>query len=59
MTDIKKKKEKKESARVMVIYFDEEKTCSQRIEPRGDFNGDWKGLADAITDKKYHSYITL
>lgn len=45
----------------LVIYFNEEKTSFQIIHPTDQFNGDWKGLAEAIShsddhSKGYHSF---
>ena len=52
----------------MIIYFNKEKTNFQVIRPTHLFDGDWKGLADALTNsgktkygeiKNYHSFEIL
>lgn len=52
----------------MIIYFNKEKTKYQIIRPNQTFDGNWKGLADAITGsgegkygyiKNYSHYVIL
>jgi len=52
----------------MIIYFNKEKTAYQIIRPSQGFDGNWKGLADAITQsgetrngyvKNYAYYVIL
>lgn len=40
----------------MIIYFNKEKTNFQVIRPSVKFDGDWKGLADAITNSGKTKY---
>lgn len=49
------------SDRYLVIYLDATKKNKIIVHPTDKFNGDWKGLAYAVSNsnddyKRYHSY---
>lgn len=41
----------------VTIYFDHRMKCCQVIRPSEKFNGDWKGLVDAVTEGKYYRFV--
>lgn len=40
----------------VTIYLNEEKTSFQVVRPSHQFNGDWKGLVNAVTKGNFHSF---
>jgi hypothetical protein len=40
----------------VTIYLNEEKTSFHVVRPTKQFNGDWKGLVEAVTMGNYHSF---
>ena len=43
----------------VTIYLDNNKKSFQVIRPTRAFNGDWKGLVEAVTKGHYHSFKVL
>ncbi|BFO64096.1 hypothetical protein [Chryseobacterium sp. KCF3-3] len=40
----------------VTIYLNKEKTAFKVVKPSTEFNGDWKGLVDGVTNGFYHSF---
>lgn len=43
----------------VIVFFDEDKKSRQVIHPTVQFDGDWKGLVDSVTNGEYYLYRVI